>query len=131
MNKTFTFLTLSFLLSSFLATAQQEIKESGSKEITKDTWVNFQDHNNVTFLGQLGDCNGREVLKLKVTNRNATPYDIRVGYVNGGKRLATSMLTLQPMQTIELSCTGIMGTTPVYLADGHSIRIESQVIKRN
>jgi len=129
MNRIFTTLLLCFLFSSLLVTAQQDIKQSEAKEIKTETWVHFQDHNNVSFIGQLAVCNDREILKLKVINRNPAPYEIRVSYVNGFKHLAPSLLMLQPMQEIEISCArGI--TDPIYLTDGHLVRIESLVIKK-
>jgi len=130
MNKFITVILLCLLICPLIARAQQEMKQSPSKEIIKESWVHFQDHNNVSFLGQLGDCNGKEILKLKMINRNQELFEVRVSYLNGSKRLGTSILMLQPMQEIELSCAGAPGVPPVFLADGKTIRLESQVIKR-
>jgi hypothetical protein len=130
MNKFITVILLCFLICPLMVRAQQEMKQSPSKEIMKEAWVHFQDHSNISFLGQLDDCNGKEILKLKVINHNQEMFEVRVSYLNGSKRLGTSMLTLQPMQEIELSCAGAPGAQPVFLADGKTIRVESIVIKR-
>ncbi len=130
MNKIITVTLLCLLLCPLFARAQQEMKQSPSKEITNESWVHFQDHNNVSFLGQLGNCNEQEILKLKVINRNPELVEVRVSYQNGSKRLGTSILVLQPMKEIELSCAGAAGAQPVFLADGKTVRIESLVIKR-
>lgn len=130
MNKIITVTLLCLLSCPLIVTAQQEMKQSPSKEVTNESWVHFQDHNNVSFLGQLGNCNEKEILKLKVINRNPELFEVRVSYLNGSKRLGTSMLVLQPMQEIILSCAGAAGAQPVFLADGETVRIESLVNKR-
>lgn len=130
MNKIITATLLCIFTCTLIVTAQPEMKQSPSKEITNESWIHFQDHSNISFLGQLGNCNGKEILKLKVINRNPELIEVRVSYQNGSKRLGTSMLLLQPMQEMELSCTGAHGAQPVFLADGKTVRIESLVIKR-
>jgi hypothetical protein len=130
MTKSSTALLIYLLIFPAAVFAQQVVKQSDLREINDKSWVHFHDQDNVSFLGQLGVCNEREIIKLRVINRNPESFEIRIGYVNGSKRLIPSIFIIQPMQEVELSCTGMAGVNPNYLADGKSIRIESQVIKR-
>ena len=114
-----------FSLNTF---AQSDIKESQSMALTNSEWSFFQDHRNVEFSGQLGNCDTREILKLKVVNRNPQRQEVRVSFLNGTKRLAIQTIVLQPMQEIEVSCDTAQ---PIFLADGKTVRIETQVTQQN
>jgi hypothetical protein len=130
MHKIIYMMGLIILLLPLTTNAQPEIKQSDTKELSADSWNLFQQHNNITFLGKLGNCNGQDILTLKVINNNPEAYEVRISYLNGTKRIAPSVISIPPRQEIEIACAGSGGSMPVYLPGGKSIRIETQTIKR-
>ncbi len=131
MGKSSTLFFLLLLLPMVICAQPDELKRSESITLDADTWTLIHEHSNVSFTAQLASCDTRQIAKFKVANRSPKLNEVRVSFVNGSKRLGTQLLILQPLQEIELNCTGSMGVAPIFLVEGTTVRVETQVIQRN
>jgi hypothetical protein len=123
--------SFALFVSGLQSYAQTPVKESPVITLTAESWQSFHQHDGVDFSGQLNQCAEKPIATIKIINQTPIRKEVRMGVLNGSKRLGNQVIVLLPAQEVVVDCSGVAGAPPLFLVDGITIRIETQVIQSN